>query len=462
MDFHHVLPSNTSPNYFPNNNAAEYSTPLDNPYVLSGNWEVGLMDLTYSTCVNTFNNDNIVIDKETLIELAAKSKNPIKVMLPIPTSKFRFRARSEMIHHINKTFKTLLKMTITDEKFCSWEIGAPQHSFIFSSGLVELFQMSSDVITPEDDNLRSVRPMTKVRIPRQQHEVHIILIPKNVTSEEEIVTLKEANEKITPNQLKERFQNRISIGIAELAMHKNKFFLRKIFDDKKLILLNAPFRRAMTFLLRGMYNINIQKFYASNFDNMAPSWTFTIKSFKKIVVFEDETTKVIALPPYSFTNENDAIAFVNSKVNDKRIVFSFNEEKRITLTITAKRLRVTLDDTLRDIFAFDKNIYIGKKTYVASGSFSLHRCIQFLYIYSNITEYVRIGNTEAPLLAIVPFSNSDGCPLLKEKIFKTPMYLPVKQNHISQIDIGIYDGAGQLVPFVADSKTSLRLHFHQT
>ena len=61
MDFYHVLPSNTSPDYFPNNNASEYSMPLDNPYVLSRNWEVGLMDITYSTCVNTFNNDKLTV-----------------------------------------------------------------------------------------------------------------------------------------------------------------------------------------------------------------------------------------------------------------------------------------------------------------------------------------------------------------------------------------------------------------
>ena len=72
-----------------------------------------------------------------------------------------------------------------------------------------------------------------------------------------------------------------------------------------------------------------------------------------------------------------------------------------------------------------------------------------------------MGNTEAPLLAIVPFKYSQGCVRLKEKSFKNPMYINVSRAHISQIDIGIYDGAGKLIPFLHDAVTTLRLHFRQ-
>ena len=239
MDFYHVLPSNTSSNYFPNNNASQYSTPLNNPYVLSGNWEVGLMNLTYSTCVNTFNNDRIVVEEEK------------------------------------------------------------------------------------------------------------------------------------------------------------------------------------------------------------------------------RTTKIITLPPVSFEKESEAIRFINEKVNDKRITFSCNATKHVTLNITDQTLKITFDDTLRDIFAFDQNTYSGALTCEASDLFSLNRRIQYLYIYSNITDFVRVGNTEATLLGIVPFLKEKGCSLFKERIFKSPMYIRVIRDHISQIDIAIYDGAGQLVPFVNNSVTSLRLHFRQ-
>ena len=96
-----------------------------------------------------------------------------------------------------------------------------------------------------------------------------------------------------------------------------------------------------------------------------------------------------------------------------------------------------------------------------NGAFSLARRIHYLYVYSNVSDYVRIGDTQAPLLAVIPF-NPDVCVnLLQETTFKSPMYVPVIQNPISQIDIAIYDGAGELVPFVADAVTSLRLHFRR-
>ena len=42
------------------------------------------------------------------------------------------------------------------------------------------------------------------------------------------------------------------------------------------------------------------------------------------------------------------------------------------------------------------------------------------------------------------------------------MYIPVSQERISQIDIGIYDGTGNLIPFVEGAVTTLRLHFRPT
>ena len=41
------------------------------------------------------------------------------------------------------------------------------------------------------------------------------------------------------------------------------------------------------------------------------------------------------------------------------------------------------------------------------------------------------------------------------------MYVPVTALRISQIDTGIYDGAGQLIPFNRDVVTTLVLHFWQ-
>ena len=121
MDFYHVLPSNTSPDYFPHNNASQYSTPLSNPYVMNGNWEVGLMRLTYSTRVM---NDELIIKEHNEVEkVVHDSKQPIRVMLPVLKSSDAYIARRELVEHINEVFQNLLQLSLyADEMWCTWSM----------------------------------------------------------------------------------------------------------------------------------------------------------------------------------------------------------------------------------------------------------------------------------------------------------------------------------------------------
>ena len=130
------------------------------------------------------------------------------------------------------------------------------------------------------------------------------------------------------------------------------------------------------------------------------------------------------------------------------------------MQIITEHLQVTFDNDLRDILGFDKNSYDGKGTYSSSDSLSLTRRIQYLYVYSDVCDMVRVGDTKAPLLAVIPF-NAKECRLLSEKRFPLPMYVPVKKTYISDISIGIYDDAGKIVPFHRDGITTLRFHFRK-
>ena len=465
MDFYHVLPSNASPDYFPNNKAAHFSTQLDNPYNLLGNWEVGLMDFTYSPCVDTFNNDEMsVTETNEIAPMIRKTKRAYKVMLPVPTNPADpVGARSELAGHINNFFKTLLQVNITsDALWAEWNLLTDDFYFALSPKIEAMFQLFSDVLTTMDASFKNELALSNTVVPTEQSDVYIIiaLSSRNPFCVQSKRLLKKAGEKIDSNQLLQRFQQQIPSSIATLTMNTTKQFrLYKTDNDDKMILVNEPLRKALTFQRAGMFCKAYQQHYAYDFSSFADEWTFTYITFASILVFPRKVTKTITLPPISFNEESKAMDFVNSKVNDQRIMFSCDAAKHVTLNVKDEHLSLTLDANLRDIFGFDSNTFVGKKSYIARRTFSLNRCIQFLYIYSNISDYVRIGNTQAPLLAIVPFKTKDGCSSLKEKIFKTPMYIPVKQNQISQIDIGIYDGAGQLVPFVTDSKTILRLHF---
>ena len=61
MSFVHYLPSNTSSETFPKNNAGIYSTPVDNPHIFNGEWEVALIKMFHSNCIYTFNHEKIKV-----------------------------------------------------------------------------------------------------------------------------------------------------------------------------------------------------------------------------------------------------------------------------------------------------------------------------------------------------------------------------------------------------------------
>ena len=119
-----------------------------------------------------------------------------------------------------------------------------------------------------------------------------------------------------------------------------------------------------------------------------------------------------------------------------------------------------MDNTLKDILAFDQNRFTSGNDIHAKDKTSTTRRINFFAVYSNITANVRVGNVEAPLLTMFPFNPRD-CSILSERHFKKFHYIDLKSNYIPQIDISIYDDAGALVPFHQDAITSITLHFRR-
>ena len=81
-----------------------------------------------------------------------------------------------------------------------------------------------------------------------------------------------------------------------------------------------------------------------------------------------------------------------------------------------------------------------------------------LHIYANFVEPHWIGDGKNQLLRSLTRKNEEGTNLLKEMSVMRPMYVPVKQMEIEQVEIKIEDEHDHLVPF-AEGKTVLNLDF---
>ena len=465
MNFHHVLPSNTSPETFPQNHASSYSTPIDNPHILRGQWEVGLMSMTHSNCIDTFANDEIVI---TEFCKDYRCLETIDVPIKIPLSQPETKTRKGIINHFVREFETklpnLLILQVTDklQYFCRWKVLSPKYFFILSPGLQKAFGLWNDVLTSIDDhplNYDHIKDNMKV----EEKSSYVILVPKTYQRHE--ISLKKVNEEIMPQTLIDRFNKFVrvdGIAIAHMSITSGSNIVIEKYTNEYVLFCSESLEHALTYRQAATYRSKVMRFVGHNFsDVFKDKWFVTlhklnednIQSFPKLV-------RRVSLDRQQFFSHEKAVQFLNEKLNDKRIEFSCDSRQYLQVSIKAEDLTIEFGDDLRDIFAFDANTYTKLGSHVASGKFSLSRRIQYLYIYANICGMTRIGDTQSPLLAAIPF-NPKACKLLTEKTFKVPMYVPVVQDRISQIDIGIYDDAGKLVPFHKDAITALRLHFRE-
>lgn len=447
MSFYHVLPSNAAPDTFPLNHASSFSIPLDNPYNLSGQWEVAMMNISYTGCVNTFNNDELVVTSPVDLKTRIlRTQSP--VIWKVPQKK----TVGEMLAEIKASLKDILEVNIKG-KYCTWKLQSDHLFVIMNQGLTNAAKLEQDVITSWDENVRNSSSFNhKDAMPK---DVSIIFVP--ITYAHKTIEMKAANETITLQQCISNFNERVPN--ASMMEKEDKI---KLTINENIILFSSNMSQFLNLAQSGIHMKPPppRASIPNTFMNMKEPWTIMIYALDNVADHATPLNQTITLPPISFQRHQDAVAYLNTLV-PKCVTFSIDDKKYLQATINDAAVRITFSNTLRDIFAFDENTYTGLGTYKASGIFSLTRRIHYLYVYSNITDYVRIGNTEAPLLAVIPFSVNSNCDILKEESYKNPMYIPIRHPTMSQIDFEIHDDAGDLVPFVAEAVTSLRLHYRQ-
>ena len=442
MSFYHVLPSNAAPKTFPNNHASEFSIPLDNPYNLPGKWEVALMNMSYTGCVNTFYHDKValsqVLDPKTRI---LKTQSPVRWKVP----------HQNTLGDMMREMEDLKDIVEVNLPYSQWRIKLDHMFVVLSPNLATLMKLGHGVWTPWDINARkwfefnADDPMPD--------DISFTFVP--ISYSHETIEVKPSMYNMNIDELIESFNQKV----PNATMLRNRESVQTTVS-KHVLIFSLELAHFMNYDHCGINTKTSARRYVPNLRlSMDVPWTVDVYKLYKVDEHTDPLVQDIRLPPVSFQKHKDAVAYLNKYIPGA----TFDMEKRnyIQVTIPNENVKVTFSDTLRDILAMDETTYTGPGRFTATGLFTLTRRIHYLYVYSSITDYVRIGNTEAPLLAVIPFSVSSTCDILKEESYKNPMYIPLRHSNMSQIDIAIHDDAGALVPFVSEAATSLRLHFRQ-
>ena len=82
-----------------------------------------------------------------------------------------------------------------------------------------------------------------------------------------------------------------------------------------------------------------------------------------------------------------------------------------------------------------------------------------MYIYSDICEYQLIGDSQAPLLGILPIDGHH--KQQRYWSFVPPYYIGVTRAFLSEIELRICTDTGDLLPFTNDSTVVVRIHFRK-
>lgn len=420
------------------------------------------MNITHGNCIYTFDNDYVTVCK-TLTTLD-NLKHCVKVILTPPkTNEIR-----DVIDHIAHECKIKMfgALEHINDKYqrVSWNVKRSDMFFVLSPTLFQQFQLQSEVLTPWNLGMYNADIFKTPFSFQEKDELSIIVVPIAYPREE--ITLKEVDEWIDYGTLLQRYRTCVPTSIARLSMqarqNKLHLILDKVDDQPILVvhseaLQNALQHRHAGKLYQGELLSSKYPRFTKNFINKWDVYLYKLDN----VLSADSLCLPISMPNGKIFHTFDQVKdCLNEALNEYNIHFSLNSKYQLQVEIKDNHVSIEFEDTLRDILAFDANRFKGKGIYSASDTMSLTRRIRFLYIYSNVSNDIRIGDTEAPLLGIAPF-RIKSCRTLTEKVFKNPMYIPVRCDHMSQIDISIYDDAGKRIPFIKDMSTSLRLHFRQ-
>ena len=128
---------------------------------------------------------------------------------------------------------------------------------------------------------------------------------------------------------------------------------------------------------------------------------------------------------------------------------------------THKSYYLSLENGLHTVLGFQKTLFVGKENctdcYESELQADLQRGISNIFIYSDIVQYIPVGNVSAPLLRPITFNASNYGEMVNIR-YQNPMYISLNKKTIHSIEVMLCDATGHKISFV-EGLTTLVLHF---
>jgi hypothetical protein len=140
--------------------------------------------------------------------------------------------------------------------------------------------------------------------------------------------------------------------------------------------------------------------------------------------------------------------------------FTYDERKQKVSCALASGASIAFDEILSHVLGIREKITGSGEnpTKVVGGQYTadITAGITAMYVYCDILEPIRIGDTMAPLLRVVDTAGQTNEIISKE--FRHPYYAPIRKKSFDNLEIFLCDGTGSPMKFES-GRVILTLHF---
>lgn len=181
-------------------------------------------------------------------------------------------------------------------------------------------------------------------------------------------------------------------------------------------------------------------------------------------LYHHPTELIDALNTTIYTLYSEAVRTTTHTLNNstKKKYFSYDEETGM-ITIDVNDEPIQISGQLAMILGIgegDKKWVAVPRSKTRKFAIDLKRGLHHIFLYSDIVQFVLLGDVSAPLLRVMPLSSTYNDPEQYTHVFTNPHYIPVSRRSIETIQIDLRNDIGDFIPFVS-GKSIVKLHFRR-
>ena len=453
------LPSNVQPNRFPNNTASAYSTQLDQPIHLDGEWEVALTELSYPNSINLFHNCSFkfTTKRHDFCLLDPSQGGHLKRLEFILPEKF---TAETICTEMNAKSDGVFTLSYSSKHYFKLEVHKSDKMLRLTTNLMSMLNFGVA------DFVKGVYFSKEPVWGEKPTLWHTCYVSTDACFEKKLTVIKASSDAVeTLSALKKKLR-RVSSPYFKLELQRGrvKWSMKEVeYGERPIaIKMNKSMRTSLGFtkfesVLHGGVRKQVGSILKDGVTASKSPWHVYVITHKEgeanVTLFDYKELK----SPRTHQMK-DILNSINEWSDDHAYLFEAQDDGKLKLSLRGKSA-LNMDNNVSRILGYTQTEFRPNKTYMAEYPVALFNNIDYVFVYCNICDHVNIGHMKSPLLHALPFHSSQAAKLVHHTV-TNPIYRPFIGNVLERIDIRLCDGNGQDIEF-GEGKTMLVLRLRR-